>query len=215
MTTLNINEKDVEVVDPIVSGRDLIALDGHSPASDFAVIIAGGGTAKALGLDEKVEISELSDTIILITKSDCLYRATVNEREFEWASPTITAANIRHFSGIDESLDIVLDSNRDRVLSETEAVKLSRKGVERFRSQEPSDVKFYVNGTEKSIKRGKHSFADLVKLAFPGAVFGQGKCYTVGWDQGSRNNETGELFEGDTLRIIEGIIIDVSATDKS
>ena len=215
MSKIFINDGEYETTDPILTGRDIIALSNKHPASDFVVVIAGNGTARALGLDERIKVSDTQGHQIIIEKSDCIYRATLNEREFEWPRAKITAADIREFGQISDELELVLDSERDNVLDEDAVVKLSRKGVERFRTREARTVSFWVNGTAKTLKKGKYSFADIVRLAFPHAVFGGTKCYTVGWDQGPRNQEAGELFEDAKLRIIEGIIIDVSATDKS
>ena len=215
MSKIFINDGEYETTDLVLTGRDFIALANKHPASDYVVVIAGQGTARALGLDERAKVSDTQSHQIIIEKSDCIYRATLNEREFEWPRAEITGADIRGFGLIPENQELVLDSARDRVLDEGDVVKLSRKGVERFRTREPRTVSFWVNGTEKTLKKGKYSFADIVRLAFPHAVFGGNKCYTVGWDQGPRNQEAGELFEDAKLRIIEGIIIDVSATDKS
>jgi hypothetical protein len=200
MIKISINDEEVDSVDPILTGRDLCA---------------GGGTAHALGLDEKVDASAIVNNRVLIEKSDCIFRATLNEREFEWPRETISGADIRAFAEIDDGIELILDSERDRVIDEEDTVRLSRKGVERFRTREPREITFWVNGTQKTLRKGRYSFADIVRLAFPNAVFGGNKCYTVGWDQGPHGHETGELFEGKTLRIIEGVIIDVSATDKS
>jgi len=215
MSKIFINNGEYETADPVLTGRDFAALSNKHPASDFVVVIAGNGTARALGLDERIKVSETQGQKIIIEKSDCIFRATLNEREFEWPRAEITGADIREFGQIPEDQELVLDSARDRVLDEDDVVKLSRKGVERFRTREARTVSFWVNGTEKTLKKGKYTFADIVRLAFPTAVFGGNKCYTVGWDQGPRNQEAGELFEDAKLRIIEGIIIDVSATDKS
>lgn len=215
MSKVFINDGEYETIDPVLTGRDFAALSNKHPASDYVVVIAGNGTARALGLDERIKVSETQNLQIIIEKSDCIFRATLNEREFEWPRAEITGADIRRFGKITEDQELVLDSARDRVLGEEDVVKLSRKGVERFRTREARTVSFWVNGTEKNLKKGKYTFADIVRLAFPHAVFGGTKCYTVGWDQGPRNQEAGELFEDAKLRIIEGIIIDVSATDKS
>lgn len=215
MSKIFINNGEYETADPVLTGRDFAALSNKHPASDYVVVVVGNGTSRALGLDERIKVSETQNHQIIIEKSDCIFRATLNEREFEWPRAEITGADIRSFGQIADDHELILDCARDRVLDEGDVVKLSHKGVERFRTRESRKVSFWVNGTEKTLKKGKYTFADIVRLAFPHAVFGGNKCYTVGWDQGPRNHEAGELFEDSKLRIIEGIIIDVSATDKS
>jgi hypothetical protein len=76
----------------------------------------------------------------------------------------------------------------------------------------PKEVTIIVNGREKKVAKGDISFAEVVALANlpsnPNTIF------TVTYRRGEGNKE-GALVEGETVKVKEGMIFNVTPTDKS
>jgi hypothetical protein len=61
----------------------------------------------------------------------------------------------------------------------------------------------------------KLSFNDLLSLAFNPIPTGPNILFTITYRNGLRENPQGNLLEGGTVEIKEGMIFNVTATDKS
>ena len=59
------------------------------------------------------------------------------------------------------------------------------------------------------------TYAEIVALAFPNPLIGPNIIYTVGYDDGPHQNPSGSLMPGGKVRVKEGMIFDVTPTDKS
>lgn len=72
-----------------------------------------------------------------------------------------------------------------------------------------------VNGRPKEVTQKELSFADVVALAFAQPPAGANTLFTVTYRRGQGNKPEGTLVAGEALRVKEGMIINVTATDKS
>ncbi len=73
-----------------------------------------------------------------------------------------------------------------------------------------------VNGKQKTVATKELTFGEVVKLAFPDAVLNDGKTvYTVTYKRAEGNKHEGELVQGETVKVKEGMIVNVTRTDKS
>jgi hypothetical protein len=90
-------------------------------------------------------------------------------------------------------------------------------GVERFITEEVGlgEVTIVVNGREKVIEESELSFAQLVTLAFENPPSGPYIVFTITYRRGPCENREGTLVEGETVKIKNGMIFNVTATDKS
>lgn len=70
-----------------------------------------------------------------------------------------------------------------------------------------------VNGREETVAAKEMSFAEIVALAE--LPTGPNFVYTVTYRRGHGNKPEGTLVEGETVQIKEGMIFNVTATDKS
>ena len=75
------------------------------------------------------------------------------------------------------------------------------------------DFKIIVNGREKTVTAEEMSFAEIVALANLPA--GPNFFYTVTFKRGHGNKPEGTLVDGEKIKIKEGMIFNVTATDKS
>lgn len=72
-----------------------------------------------------------------------------------------------------------------------------------------------VNGREKTVTGKQLTFREVVSLAFPTAPYGDNTAYTVTYRKGHGNRPDGTLVEGQTVKLKNGMIFNVTATDKS
>lgn len=77
------------------------------------------------------------------------------------------------------------------------------------------EFKIIVNGREKVVTARELSFAEVVALAFDTPPSGQNIVFTITYRRGEGNKPEGTLVEGETVKIKEGMIFNVTATDKS
>lgn len=72
-----------------------------------------------------------------------------------------------------------------------------------------------VNGREKIVTEKELSFAEVVALAFDNPPQGPNIVITITYRRGEGNKPEGILVEGEIVKIKEGMIFNVTATDKS
>jgi hypothetical protein len=72
-----------------------------------------------------------------------------------------------------------------------------------------------VNGREKTVTTKELSFSEIVALAFDPPPTGQNIVFTITYRRGHGNKPEGSLTEGETVKVKEGMIFNVTATDKS
>ncbi|GLP88195.1 hypothetical protein PEPIB2_75 (plasmid) [Tritonibacter mobilis] len=72
-----------------------------------------------------------------------------------------------------------------------------------------------VNGREKTVTATELGEDDLVALAYENPPKGELICFTITYRRGQGNKPEGTLDEGDTVKLKEGMIFNVTATDKS
>jgi multiubiquitin len=72
-----------------------------------------------------------------------------------------------------------------------------------------------VNGRSKVVNTKELTFAEVVALAFDTVPTGQNVMFTVTYRRGHGNKPEGTLIEGQSVKVKEGMIFNVTATDKS
>ena len=72
-----------------------------------------------------------------------------------------------------------------------------------------------VNGRQKVVTKNELSFTEVVTLAFNNPPQGENIVITVTYRRGEGNKPEGTLVEGETVKIKEVMIFNVTATDKS
>lgn len=76
------------------------------------------------------------------------------------------------------------------------------------------EVTIFVNTRPHEVPKGDVSFEAVVKLAYPSAPPGANIGYTVTY-QRAQGNKDGVLVAGQSVKVKEGMIFDVTATDLS
>ena len=81
--------------------------------------------------------------------------------------------------------------------------------------EHPNGFTIVVNGRPQAVSRRELSFGDLVALAFDNPPNTGNTIYTITYRRGQGNKPDGTLVEGEPLKIKDGMIVNVTATDKS
>jgi Multiubiquitin len=72
-----------------------------------------------------------------------------------------------------------------------------------------------VNGRQKTVTTKELTFAQVVALAFDNPPSGPNIVFTITYRKGEGNKPEGTLVEGGTVKVKDGMIFNVTATDKS
>jgi hypothetical protein len=76
-------------------------------------------------------------------------------------------------------------------------------------------ITIVINARERTITSKELTFEQLVALAFPTAPSGENVLFTISFRRGHGDKPEGSLLAGETVKLKEGIVFVVSATDKS
>jgi hypothetical protein len=76
-------------------------------------------------------------------------------------------------------------------------------------------VTIVVNGRAKEVTEKNLTFDEVVALAFDPIPSGPNIEITVAYRRGEGKKPAGTLVEGETVKVKDGMIFDVTATDKS
>jgi hypothetical protein len=140
----------------------------------------------------------------------------IDQNEYKSPSPT-TGAALYTLGKVEPGLELFREVTGDRedpeVSNGPETVHL--KEDEHFHSGKPKEYKIYVNGQEKKVTTKIVSYEQIVQLAFPTPVTGPNIIYTVGYEDGPHKNPSGSLMPGGKVHVKDGMIFDVTPTDKS
>lgn len=77
------------------------------------------------------------------------------------------------------------------------------------------EITIIVNGTPKSVYKENFTFDEIVKLAFETPPYGENTLFSVTYRKGHGNKPEGMLAPGESVKLKDGMIFDVTATDKS
>jgi hypothetical protein len=76
-------------------------------------------------------------------------------------------------------------------------------------------ITIVVNGTQKAVEKEEMSFTEIVHLAFEDPPYGENTLFTITYRRGHGHKPEGILAEGESVKVKDGMIFDVTATDKS
>jgi hypothetical protein len=81
--------------------------------------------------------------------------------------------------------------------------------------EHPKNFTIVVNGREKVVTHRELSFGALVALAFENPLNTGNTIYTITYRRGEGSKPEGTIVEGESVKVKDGMIINVTATDKS
>lgn len=78
-----------------------------------------------------------------------------------------------------------------------------------------NDVTIIVNGRRKVVKKGQLDFEGVLAQAFDPVPQGENWVFTVTYTKGPKQNPKGTMTAGQKVKVDDGMIFNVTATDKS
>jgi hypothetical protein len=145
-------------------------------------------------------------------------RIHINREPYHSPNPT-TGEALYKLGRVMEGFELYRELEGDRedkpVPNGDETVHL--KEDEHFYSEEcrPRDITIIVNGEKKTVRTTELSFDQVVDLAFNPRPQGPNIAFTITYRRGPKENPEGTLVQGGIVKIKEGMIFNVTATDKS
>ena len=141
-------------------------------------------------------------------------RIHINRQPYESPNPTTGAALYALGQiGAHQELFKEIGGDREDELIPNDGTLVHLKHDQHFYSQR--DFVIIVNGQKKTVTTKAVTFDEIVKLAFPTRPSGANILYTVSYEDGPKVNPQGSLKEGGTVKVKDGMIFNVTATDKS
>jgi hypothetical protein len=143
-------------------------------------------------------------------------RIHIDERKYESPNPT-TGTALFALGNVQAGLELYREVSGDRedetIANGPEIVHIEED--EHFHSGQPRTYRIYVNGQEKVITTKAVTFEQIVAIAFPNPPTGQNILFTVGYEDGPHANQAGSLMPGGKVMVKDGMIFNVTPTDKS
>jgi hypothetical protein len=145
-------------------------------------------------------------------------RIHIDEKMYKSPNPT-TGEALYRLGHVQPGYDVFREVKGDKEdpVVENDAEPIHLREDEHFHSGPAQSRKFtiIVNGQKKVVTTKTVTFDEIVKLAFPAPPAGANILYTVSYEDGPRLNPQGSLKEGQTVKVKNGMIFNVTATDKS
>ncbi len=143
-------------------------------------------------------------------------RIHIDEKQYESPNPT-TGAALYKLGNVAAGLELYREVTGDRedppIENGPETVHLRED--EHFHSGPPKEFTIIVNGRKKQVSTKTLSFDQIVALAFSPVPVGPNVMFTITYRKGPHENPEGTLPEGATIKIKDGMIFDVTETNKS
>lgn len=143
-------------------------------------------------------------------------RIHIDQKRHESPNPT-TGAALYVLGQVPVGLELYREVSGDKedppIENGPETVHL--KEDEHFHSGPPKEFTLVVNGRKKVVSTKELSFDQLVALAFNPVPTGENVLFTISYENGPHANPEGSLMEGGTVKVKNGMIFNVTATDKS
>jgi len=145
-------------------------------------------------------------------------RIHVDQKPYESPNPT-TGEALYKLGNIQPGVEIYREVSGDRedrpIPDGPESVHL--KEDEHFHSgpAQSKDFRIIVNGRKKVVTTKELSFNEIVALAFNPVPTGPNVLFTITYEHGPQANPEGTLMECATVKIKDGMIFNVTQTDKS
>lgn len=144
---------------------------------------------------------------------------TIDGKEYSWNKEYITGTEIRKLAHIPEENDIWLVIKKpweDELINNDSRVNLARPEIEHFISKEKHvDVEIIVNGRPVKWDKKQISFVEVITIAYGEYVDKPTMVYTVGYEDGPKENREGSMYKGTTVFVKNKMIFHATATDKS
>jgi hypothetical protein len=162
-----VNGQTIEFGDPAPDARQILNAANFTPADECILIQVFAHGARAIGLDETVDLREPGGESFSAFREDRIYRFTVDERGFDWGEGKIKEPVLRTIAHVKDNEVIILDrqDQADQELGPDDEVRLADSGTEHLRVEKRL-VTVYFKDNPFEIRRGIYTTEQLIAI-FP------------------------------------------------
>lgn len=141
-------------------------------------------------------------------------RIHIDRKPYESPNPT-TGAALYALGGIPSGKELFreVEGNQEDVPVQRNEEEIRLELDEHFYSERAFEI--IVNGRQKIVTEKELSFEEIVALAFDNPPTGPNIMFTITYRKGPHQNHEGTLLEGKTIKIKNGMIFNVTATNRS
>lgn len=135
-----------------------------------------------------------------------------------YQSPKVTTGEALHRLGkVGQNLVLYQEGTGDMedTLVENSIEIVTLNDGDHLHSSEKKIYTIYVNGQAKTVTTKWVTYKQIVAIAFPNPPTGSNILITVGYEDGPAPNPEGSLMPGGKVKVQNGMIFNVTPTDKS
>lgn len=215
-----LQNRKVDVADPVPTGRQILQAAGANPVTDFSVFaVLPTGDFEDIRLDETYDLRGRGPERFVVFRTDRSFKFTLNDKQLEWGKPTISGFVLSRLAKVGPSEAVFIDvrGGTDRMVDPEELIDLDSPGIERFITAPKPPVEFVikVNSRDETVADQKVTFEQVVQFAFPGQ-HGPNIVFSMTYRHAASRPSAGELGPGGAVKVKpEGTVFNVTKTDKS
>lgn len=206
----------VQVPEP--TGRQLLeAAHVHPPVEHLIFQVLADGMLKELRQDETTDLREAGVESFVVFRSDRSFRFELDGRVYEWGAGSITGFALKTLARVDTATTAVCKvsaAGAGQQIEDDEVVDLTSAGVEQFKTV-PLVITIIVNGRPTQVHKRELTFMEIVRIYDPNATINDRTAYTITYKRGPASNPEGSLVDGQSVKLKNGMVFNVTATDKS
>jgi hypothetical protein len=141
-------------------------------------------------------------------------RIHIDRDPYETENPT-TGNELYRLADISHHRELffVRDGNHEDQFIHRDDLEIHLNEDDHFYSQK--EITIIVNGKEKVTVETRLSFEELVLIAFEAPPYGPQTLFTITYRRGPNENHEGTLIAGHSIKTKKGMVVNVTATDKS
>ncbi|MBX9908485.1 MAG: multiubiquitin domain-containing protein [Beijerinckiaceae bacterium] len=131
-----LNFRQIEISDPIVTGRQILEAAGARPVDEhLAIAVLQDGALETLREEELFDLRAKGAEKVLVFRTDRSFRFKVDDREREYGTNVVSGRTLKILAGVDPATHDVYQEIRggeDLLIRNADLVDLSKPGVEKF-----------------------------------------------------------------------------------
>ena len=142
-------------------------------------------------------------------------RIHIDQQRYESPNPT-TADALYRLANVAPGLELYreVDGNREDEPIENGSEIIHLHQDEHFHSGQQKTYTIIVNGQARTVTRKRETYDQIVALAYP-TPSSPDTTYTVSYDDGPPQNPHGQLEKGESVKVKNGMIFNVTPTIRS